>query len=758
MTEKSLEFLEVMEHAQKIALASARQVKKGNDPKSPSRYKWEAKPKNYIGYNDSNYPTAIVCNELPELGLHLVVIDLDTPKSDKDVPINILKSYSLFIIEGTYSTTTPSGGVHMYLLSKTKPQLEQPRKTHSVNIDYQANTGDAKGRYIVSDYRWDKQGKSKEHYVKMAESPDTIAIVKNSDEVLTKLLQDLERAGHIKNKKNRLVSDIINILKPYVAEGTRQMYSCCIAGYLKKQGYPQETTEKIINEVFMGDPELTARVNNVELTYKKEDNQIKGWSYLKGFLPQKAQEKLLKLTQVSVNNIKMTIQQALTKHKDPSTKMLADYMQKSMCLFKDLHTFKFFQQQEDGSFHEITEIDIILFCNKKFGVNKISTKQCYSVLKYVTAPIEKDYDLIEFSNGMLNTKTRKFSTDKRQFTKVPKLSLPLRWDEDAPGLEVEEIINQILINPKYPEDKELWLRAVGHAFLGANRIGKITIVTGPSGTGKSTLTTFLQRLFSTSHIPISAIAANERFTLFDMIDKDINIDDDINNGLLKAIGHLNTVTTGNGLSVEVKGENRKINLSNPQIPRLFANGNTLPPVFGEGFERRLLLIHAENKIEYHERNDNLQNDILLGEYDCKGLEWLVYTAITLYWEKEDEPITSQKQEEKMKEEHEFRSYPLKKAVSVLFEDGDDGDTIPVSVVNNAVKKWSIWAYKNGKISKEHKRPSVKQIKNAMDHAGFDQDRIYEYDEITDKNVRVRAYTEIKRTEFFNMILGEFGER
>jgi phage/plasmid-associated DNA primase len=759
--QKELPITTVLKHAQKIALAGNRQVKAGKDPKSPSRYKWTEKPKEYTGYKDETYPTAIVCNEIPELKLHLVVIDLDTPKTEKDLPINILKSYGLKIIQNTYSTTTPSGGVHMYLLSKTKPSADQPRSTHNVNIDYQANTSEASGKYIVTDYRWDKKGENKELYLKMAESPTTIKIVENSDDILYALLKDLEKAGHIKDKKHQHIYDIVRILKPFVEEGTRQNYSCCISGYFKKQGYPQETTENIIRDVFSGDPEISKRVKNVELTYKKDDNQVKGWSYLKEFLPTKSQEELTKLTQVNVNNLKLSITQSLSKHRDPPTKMLADYIQKNMCLFKDLHTFKFYQQKEDGSFHEINDIDIILFCNKEFGPNKISTKQCYNVLKYVTSPIQKDYDLLEFENGMLNTKTRDFSTDKRQFTKVPKIKLPFNWDEEAPGLEIQKIITQILGNPKYKDDMEFWLRAVGHAFMGDNRIGKLVMVTGPSGTGKSTLTTILKRLFNTSEVSIKAIAVNERFTLYDMIDKDINIDDDVNNGILKAIGHLNTVATGNGLSVEVKGENRKINLSNPQIPRLFSNGNTLPPVLGEGFDRRLLLIHAENKIEYDERNDTLQNDILLGDYDKRGLEWLVYTAINLYWEKEHEPITSQKEEERMKVEHEYKSYPLKHAVETMFKDADEEDTILVGEVNRNVKKWCKWAFSHGKISREHRRPSISQIKKAMNHAGFDQDRITqkEWSEEKDNWVykTVRAYVGLKLTEddkMLNIILGE----
>ena len=229
------------------------------------------------------------------------------------------------------------------------------------------------------------------------------------------------------------------------------------------------------------------------------------------------------------------------------------------------------------------------------------------------------------------------------------------------------------------------------------------------------------------------------------------IDDDIDNGLLKGIGNLNTIITGNGLDIEVKGENRVIHLTNQQIPRLFANGNTLPPVLGEGFERRLLLIHANNQIQYDERNDTLQNDIILGDYDTRGMEWFIYTAITKYWEQMEEPITSQKVEEQMKEEHEFKSYPLKVAVGNLFEDDySDSNYLYVSEVNNAVKLWSLWAWENRKISKEHRRPKITDIKKAMNQAGFNQKTIMEPDEFGNRT-SVKVYEDIRKTSLLRHI-------
>lgn len=748
---KRILFKDLIEKASTVALSSSRQVKNGRSPKSPTSIKWESKPKSYTGFGDPKYPTAIVCNEIPELKLHLVIIDLDSPKNENEVPINVLREYAKDMIKNTYSVVTPSGGVHIYLLSRTKPKANQPRSTHNVNIDYQANTGTGRGKYVVADYRWDPTGEKKELYKKIAESPDTVGVIDNTDDILNAYLGNLEKAGQIKNRKTAEIDAIVDILKPYVKQGFRQDFSCAIAGYFKKQGYSQEFTENIINEVFSSDEEIARRVSNVELTFKKPDEKIIGWNYLKEFLSQKDLQELSRLTQSNIDDLKLKINYSIGKFKDPKTNMLAAYLQKHLMIFTDPYVYKYYRQDEDGSFIEIDEIDIMLFCNEHFGNNKINKDLCNRVFKYFTTPIEKDYDLIEFNNGILNTATQEFFTNKRQLTRVPKLSINLDWNPEAPGLEVEKLINKILGSEEYPEDRELWLRAVGHAFMGSNRIGKLVIVTGRSGTGKSTLTTLLQRVFKTSQVPTSKINDNERFTLHALVGKDVNVDDDINNGMLKNIGNLNTVITGNGLDIEVKGENRTIQLTNPQIPRLFANGNTLPPVLGEGFERRLLLIHADKKIEYDERNDTLQNDILLGKYDKKGMEWFVYTAISTYWEKMDVPITSEAVEEKMKEEHEFKSYPLKVGVATLFEDDYENENyLTVSEVNSAVKRWTLWAWQNGKISKEHRKPSNTQIKKAMDNAGFSQTTINTLDEYGTRS-SMRIYEDIQYNNKFNFL-------
>lgn len=740
---------------QQVKEAHLEDIKKGKLTKKNKKSfgKWDKYPKGYKGIQDTEYGTAIRCDYYESLNLNLVVIDLDDHSKENDVPISVIKSHALKLIERTYCTETPSGGLHIYLLSKKKPEANQP----SINIDYQANTGKGNGKYVITNFRWNIKGEFKEHYRKLPESDDNILIVDSSDEILKMILNDLETSGHIKNEETKHIEKIIKLLKPFVditQVPSRQFFSCAIAGYLKKQGYEKDTVLKIVQGVFKDDEEYEDRVQNVELTFNKEDKDIIGWKVLKKYLHEEAQNELLNLTKTDTGNIKTQITKKLVKNKLPSVKLLADYCFTKLNLYRDPKTFKYYEKLEDGAFIEIDENRIIEFLNMEFGANLISSTSCEGVLKFITNPIEKDYNLLEFTNGILNTLTKEFTDDKSQFDKIPKLSLPFKWNPEAKGGIIKDTIDIILGSSKYPNDEDLWLRAVGHTFMGYNRIGKIVIVTGPSKSGKSTLNEILKRIFNYSSIPTSVINANGRFTLISMIDKDINIDDDINNGILKSIGFLNTVITGNGFEVELKGLNKSVSLNNPHIPRLFASGNTLPPVFGEGWETRLLLIHAPRVIPKENRDDGLQNDIQLGRYD-KDMEWLVYTSINHYWEKMNKPLLTDKQEATMKLEHEFKSDPLKQGIGALFiEDFEFEGTIPVKDVNHYVKEWCKWAYKNNKISKEHVKPSTSDIKEAMNKAGYSQGTDHT-DEKHGIRKSIKVYEDIKLNElFYNMMIGK----
>ncbi len=716
---KSIPINELAKHVKKVALRSKEQVINGRpgDNKKPWG-KWNSYPKDYTGYNDPKYPTGFICDFIPELGLHLGIIDLDVPKEDNHIALNTLKSMAVNLISGTYSVQTASGGYHIYFLSKRKPEAKSIGK---LNIDYQCNTGKGNGKYIIADYRWNKEG-NKEYYTRLVESPKEILIVDSIDRGFIRFLQDLDEAGYIKTAQNELKSEIVSLLKPYVRKGERQKFSCALAGYLRKQGYEREATKAIIKKLFDGDEELNARLNNVQRTYDANIKKVIGIKYLQNNLPPRILDDLQALTINKTSNLRNFIAAKLLKHKEPRPKEIADLINSEFDFYINPRTQIYYERLEDCRFKQIDHMRIVDYCNETFGCNQISDITCKKVLPFITKTVEKNYNLLEFNNGFLNTETRVFTQDKTQLKCIPKLTLPFKWNSEADGGYVQEIFEQILGYDANPNNMELWLKIVGHAFMAKNHVAKFMVVVGPPCSGKSTLSTALERIFNVSRIGTNQIVKNERFTLLDMIDKDINIDDDINNGTLKGIGFFNTVVAGHTITIEKKGLNELVVLENEQIPILIANGNTLPPVIGEGFSRRLALIKAHNIIPEEQCDELFHARILEGQHDSE-LEWLVHKAITEYWNSLGKPFVNAELKKQMNLEYEFQSHPEKKAIEGLFhEDYDEGNILEQTYVMKYVKIWCKWAYEHGKISKEHERPSAKKIKNAIDQCGFERIR------------------------------------
>ena len=711
----NINFNDIFNLVDKIALASKDQVIAGRNPKAPC-VNWYEQPSDYTGWNDETYGTAIICDYIKEINQYLVVIDLDTPKHPDHIPIDVLKECMQFAIKGTYSVRSPSGGYHIYLLSQARPEAKQP----NCNIDYQTNTGSGKGKYIVSDYVYNKDG-DKAHYTKLEESPNTIATVRNADDVLNHLLTILEDEGYSVTPATDYTRQIADIISRNLREGSRNNLIFDLAGYLRKNKFTHEATTQIVRMACKEDEQLTERLNVVNRAYQQDINNLKGYSGLKDHLNGTELSKLETLVVGDDLNPKDKINKILSQQKEPSNKLLADFINSELTLYKDPKVMKYYERQKDGTITEIDSIRIEEFMNDTFGANQISSTKSKNVLKYITNHINRDYNTLIFNNGYYNTETREFNPNKEDLKAIPKLSLPFDWNPEAEGGRIEELIGEILYNPKYPNNQEMWLKAVGHSFISGNRIGKMVMVQGESGTGKSTLTTILKRIFTGnfSEIKTQTIVKNERFTLHPLIGKAINIDDDISNGMLTSIGNLNTVITGNGLEVEIKGENRSIQAEAEQIPKLFASGNTLPPIIGTGIERRLLLIHADNQIPYEDMDESLQYDILSGKYDKNGIEWLIYTAINLYLDHVDTPIVSREDQQVMKREYDFKAYPLKCGIEEIFEESyEPNDFIEKREVHKLVKQWCKYAYKKGLISSEHKKPSIQSINKAMDKVGF----------------------------------------
>ena len=106
----------------------------------------------------------------------------------------------------------------------------------------------------------------------------------------------------------------------------------------------------------------------------------------------------IELSEKVADEIESKILNKLDNDKEPSAKLLANYLNNNGLFFLEYETRKRYMKTEKG-FKEITIADVSAFFNKHFGYNEISENKSKQVLGFITRKIERNYDLIQFNNG-----------------------------------------------------------------------------------------------------------------------------------------------------------------------------------------------------------------------------------------------------------------------------------------------------------------------------------------------------------------------
>lgn len=472
------------------------------------------------------------------------------------------------------------------------------------------------------------------------------------------------------------------------------------------------------------------------------------------------------LSEKVADAIESKILKSLDNDKEPSAKLLANYLNNNGLFFLEYETRKRYMKTEKG-FKEIKIADVSAFFNKHFGYNEISENKSKAVLGFITRKIERNYDLIQFTNGTLNTADEIFYENKFYDNILPKLAVPFAYVENAADefkkSDLYKENHTILKSKRWVWNEELFYKCVGACGMAINEIEKLIVIVGEPNSRKSTLLTIMKRIFNYSEVKIQTIAENLRFQLLPTIAKDINIDDDMQNFRIEKIGFLNTFVSGNGGEVEIKGENIGAKLTGETTPVIVGASNTLPSISGDGFERRLILILAENEFKESESKKSYIKNILAGERDDEIALMFSY-SLQEYFKIRETSIVTESQKKAMNDEWEWKSYPAKKGAEIMFIDentlfekldelkADDIifsykrltkwqikveikndewikkygkyyliDTYtPVKKVNQKFKEFYKSAYDKKKIFKESKKASTRVIKTAMESAGFYQ--------------------------------------
>lgn len=318
----------------------------------------------------------------------------------------------------------------------------------------------------------------------------------------------------------------------------------------------------------------------------------------------------------------------------------------------------------ENGYKEIDNYDIIELIASKFGHSNITPATGEKVLSMLAQKrISQNYNFIQFANGVLDTSTAEFSKfeDNKTMLSIdylPKMECVLKFPEcwedweqvktEFSNTGLKEEISSIL-SCGWSWNEDLFYYYVANTLMATNELERLLIIYGESGTGKSTLATIFKRIFKgwDSGVKLQTINTNTTngHDTSPLIDKCINIDDDIGKNPLKDTGNIKSFVTGGGFTVNPKNKNL-VELDMFTTPKFIGCTNTLPRFEGEGHKRRLIIIQAHNKI-----NDGVeayQKNIAQGKRD-EELALLVAYSLIRYYEtkKEGKAIISSDMGEEM---------------------------------------------------------------------------------------------------------------
>lgn len=156
---------------------------------------------------------------------------------------------------------------------------------------------------------------------------------------------------------------------------------------------------------------------------------------------------------------------------------------------------------------------------------------------------------------------------------------------------------------------------VGASLAGqGTRVGKLLLLTGDGCNGKSTLLAVVRRLFNACKVgSVQPASINDERHRTSLMDKHINIIDDMSSKYLGETGALKTMITGDNLVLGRRLHHEVFSFK----PRTgwIAGINTLPTVTdtSDGFWRRVLVVPCNTS--FLGREDRMLGDTLVGEQD-----------------------------------------------------------------------------------------------------------------------------------------------
>ena len=350
-------------------------------------------------------------------------------------------------------------------------------------------------------------------------------------EVFQEFIQDVVDVGDVEKKD---VEDFEELIKNFTVkwlEGSRQELALSLAGYLRKEKkLGSKTIGAIIREICnrAKDNEVEMRLKAVVETFKKNENEVKGYTGIKEIVKQDV--------------ARLVLERIALKKWDDASEILVNEIKSKYNIYttKDDKISEMWIY-EDGIYKPNGKSHIKEECRKILG-------KCYSayIINLVVNKLEADtfidqeeffkndyVDEIPVQNGILNVITLElsdFSPQKVFFNK-----LPVKYDPNQKCDNIDKFLRDILSKE---EDVVVAYELIGQGLYKDYFMEKAGMLVGNGRNGKSKFLELIKRLMgveNTCSVPLRAMR-EDNSSLCELHNRLFNLAGDLSHTDLKETG------------------------------------------------------------------------------------------------------------------------------------------------------------------------------------------------------------------------------
>ena len=235
---------------------------------------------------------------------------------------------------------------------------------------------------------------------------------------------------------------------------------------------------------------------------------------------------------------------------------------------------------------------------------------------------DSNVDIINLKNGLYNWKTNEFLPHTPDYYSLNQI--PVKYNPYAQPKLFLKFLREVL----YLQDIRTAVELIAYTFLRKNIFEYYFILIGIGANGKSVFVGILTHLHGKKNVSNVALKSigDDRFALFDMVGKDVNIDTELSNANIKDISNLKKLTGIQPIRVQQKGQPAfDAEIHAKQI----FNTNELPniPDNTDARYRREIILYFYRQFEGIAQDRNLLKKIVNNEDEMSGIFNLVVNSL-----------------------------------------------------------------------------------------------------------------------------------